>query len=108
MNSQFKKGIIELCVLQLIKRKDMYGYQVVEELDKYINVSVNTIYPILRRLTNEGYLATYESDEDGRKRKFYTISMPGHDYFNKNYKEWKEFNEKVLKIFEEGDNNGEK
>ena len=56
MNAQFKKGVLELIVLAAVEQKDMYGYELVAEVSKVVNVKEGTIYPILKRLTNEHYL----------------------------------------------------
>ena len=53
MNTQFRKGVLEICVLTLISKKDMYGYEIVQNISKVIEVNEGTIYPILRRLTIE-------------------------------------------------------
>ena len=92
MNTQFKKGVLEICVLTLISKKDMYGYEIVRNISKVIEVNEGTIYPILRRLTKEGYFETYilESNE-GPARKYYKITAEGMANLNKLTKEWKEF-----------------
>ncbi|MGL6105717.1 PadR family transcriptional regulator [Romboutsia sp.] len=92
MNTQFKKGVLEICVLTLISKKDMYGYEIVQNISKVIEVNEGTIYPILRRLTKEGYFETYilESNE-GPARKYYKITPDGTDNLDKLTKEWKEF-----------------
>ena len=54
MDTQFKKGVLELLVLLFASKKDRYGYELVEEISKVVNVNEGTIYPILKRLTNEG------------------------------------------------------
>ena len=59
MNAQFKKGVLELIVLAAVEQKDMYGYELVAEVSKVVNVKEGTIYPILKRLTNEHYFETY-------------------------------------------------
>ena len=71
MNTQFRKGVLEICVLTLISKKDMYGYEIVQNISKVIEVNEGKIYPILRRLTKEGYFETYilESNE-GPARKY--------------------------------------
>ena len=46
MNTQFKKGVLEICVLALIHKKDMYGYEIVQNISKVIEVNEGTIYPI--------------------------------------------------------------
>ena len=55
MDTQFKKGVLELLVLLFASKKDRYGYELVEEISKVVNVNEGTIYPILKRLTNENY-----------------------------------------------------
>lgn len=78
MNPQFKKGVIEMCVLKMISRKDMYGFEVIETISKEIEVNENTIYPILRRLTKAEYFNTYkESMSVGAPRKYYQITEDG-------------------------------
>ena len=52
MNPQFKKGVLELIVLECVRRKDRYGCELVEEVSKVIDVNEGTIYPLLKRLTN--------------------------------------------------------
>lgn len=59
MNVQFKKGVLELLVLLLVHDKDMYGYELVSEVSKIVDVNEGTIYPLLKRLTNEKYFETY-------------------------------------------------
>ena len=50
MNPQFKKGVLELIVLECVRRKDRYGYELVEEVSRVIDVNEGTIYPLLKRL----------------------------------------------------------
>lgn len=92
MNTQFKKGVLEICVLALIHKKDMYGYEIVQNISKVIEVNEGTIYPILRRLTKEGYFDTYilESSE-GPARKYYKLTDLGKENLNKLIVEWKDF-----------------
>lgn len=59
MNTQFKKGVLELCVLSLLKRGDKYGYELADTVGKQIDVSEGTIYPLLKRLRAEGYFEVY-------------------------------------------------
>lgn len=96
MNTQFKKGVLEICVLALIHRKDMYGYEIVQNISKVIEVNEGTIYPLLRRLTKEGYFETYilESNE-GPARKYYKITELGRDNLVNLKREWKNFTSAV-------------
>jgi len=54
MNPQFKRGILEFLVLKTIKDEPRSGYEVLETLGREVDVGLNTIYPILRRLAKKG------------------------------------------------------
>lgn len=96
MNAQFKKGVLELIVLVSVKKKDMYGYELVEEVSKVIDVNEGTIYPLLKRLTNDHYFETYlKESTEGPPRKYYHITAAGIMYTQDLTKEWTEFYKKV-------------
>ena len=91
MNTQLRKGVIELCILALIAQKDMYGYDIVRAMEKYTDINEGTVYPILRRLTKDGYFATYLVECDsGPARKYYTMTDRGRIYLKKNILDWEE------------------
>lgn len=99
MNSQFKRGIIELCVIKIISGKDMYGFEVIETLSSEIDVNENTLYPILRRLTKQGIFETYtESIGIGAPRKYYKITEEGTSKLDEYQAEWSLFLKSVFKI----------
>lgn len=54
MNAQFKKGVLELCVLSYLARRDAYGYELAEKLSRSIEIAEGTLYPLLRKLKNDG------------------------------------------------------
>lgn len=56
MNTQFKKGVLELCVLSLLKRGDKYGYELADTVGKQIDVSEGTIYRFLKGSEPRGIL----------------------------------------------------
>jgi PadR family transcriptional regulator PadR len=99
MNAQFKKGVLELCVLTMIKRKDHYGYELVEEISKVLEISEGTLYPILRRLTEEKYFETYlQESSEGPPRKYYRITDTGKEFQKDQHKQWTEFNEQIATL----------
>ena len=103
MNSQFKKGIIELCVLKELVPEDMYGYMIINKLSEHLNVNDNTIYPILRRLTKEGYFTTYlKESSSGAPRKYYHITKKGFEYYLMLRDEWDQFIGGVYDILNKG------
>lgn len=92
MITQFKKGIIEICVLKLVSKKDMYGFEVIEELSSKLKTNENTIYPLLRRLTNQGLFETYQQESmTGAPRKYYKITNIGIETLNNYLNEWEDF-----------------
>ena len=92
MNIQFKKGVLELCVLVVLCRKDYYGYELVQTISKNIDIAEGTIYPLLRRLTKEGYFTTYiQESTEGPARKYYQITDKGRQYQSELLEEWTRF-----------------
>ncbi|HAX17064.1 MAG TPA: PadR family transcriptional regulator [Actinobacteria bacterium] len=103
MNIQFKKGVLELCVLSLLTKQNRYGYELVNEISKNIEISEGTIYPLLRRLKNENYVTTYlEESKEGAPRKYYKLTESGKKINDLIRKDWNEFVEKVNHLLEEG------
>ena len=92
MNPQFKKGVLNLCVLALLEKKDMYGYELVQAISTQIEISEGSVYPLLRRLTKDGLFTTYlmESTE-GPPRKYYQITEQGIEQLNSLRNEWESF-----------------
>lgn len=106
MNIQFKKGVLELIVLVSINKKDMYGYELIIEISKIIDVNDGTIYPLLKRLTNEKYFDTYlvESNE-GPSRKYYKITQLGIERKNDLLFQWMTFADSVNKFIKGSEKN---
>lgn len=103
MNAQFKKGILELVVLICVVKRDMYGYELVSEVSKVIDVNEGTIYPLLKRLTNEHYFETYlKESSEGPPRKYYKITEAGRSYTEELKTEWEQFYSKVEKFITDG------
>jgi PadR family transcriptional regulator PadR len=90
MEIQMKKGLLDVCVLALLKRGDSYGYQIVSELSPLIEVSESTLYPILRRLETAGQLVTYTREHGGRLRRYYRITRDGLGRLEKFNREWRD------------------
>ena len=106
MNVQFKKGVLELVVLISVTKKDMYGYELINEVSEIIDVNEGTIYPLLKRLTNEKYFETYlKESTEGPPRKYYHLTTSGREYKEKLKKEWLEFSQRVNVFIEECDCN---
>ena len=102
MNVQFKKGVLNLCVLVLLEKQDRYGYELVQKISDRISISEGSVYPLLRRLTKEGYFTTYlQESTEGPPRKYYTLTDTGRIYLHEQLAEWKSFTENVNQLIEE-------
>lgn len=103
MNIQLKKGVLELCVLAMLDKRDCYGYELVSEISKNIEISDGTIYPILRRLTQEGYFTTYlQESQEGPPRKYYSLTELGKNVKSELANEWNMFAAGVNNILKGG------
>jgi PadR family transcriptional regulator PadR len=92
---------IEMCMLSLLFRNDTYGYKIAK-FDK-LQISESTVYPILRRLTKNGYLETYTYQHNGKLRKFYKITPKGIERLNELKNEWCVFTYNVNHLLKEND-----
>ena len=99
MNAQFKKGVLELIVLESVRHKDMYGYEMISTLSKRSNnvfeLKVGTLYPLLHSLVQGGYLKGYDKEANGKLRKYYQITPSGRKYLDKMIEEWNTYAEAV-------------
>lgn len=106
MNSQYKKGVLELCVLSLLKKRDCYGYEISEYLSQRIDIADGTVYPILRKLKADGLLTTYLQEESGGPpRKYYKLTGLGAEAYVRDRAEYLGFARTVLKLLEEDEAN---
>jgi len=106
INTQFKKGVLELIVLLSVSNKDMYGYELIESVSKVVDVNDGTIYPLLKRLTNEKYADTYLVESSGGpSRKYYKITLLGKQRLLELETTWSEFSQSVNKFIKECNEN---
>ena len=83
-------------------KEDTYGYKLTQEVKEIVSVSESTLYPVLRRLTKDGYLCTYDKEYMGRNRRYYQLTAEGKTKYDDYVMEWKEFSEKIDGILEGG------
>jgi PadR family transcriptional regulator PadR len=107
LNIQYKKGVMELCVLSALMQRDMYGYELSIFISKEMDISDGTVYPILRKLKSEGFVTTYLSeDSGGPPRKYYSITTSGKQKFGNESQQWLSFTMKISKLIK-GDSDHE-
>ena len=89
---QLKKGALELCVLALLSRRDSYAYEIASRLADAIGMGEGTIYPLMRRLQNDGLVDTYLVESPaGPPRKYYRLTEPGKTSFQQQKAAWASF-----------------
>ena len=103
MNSQLKRGTLELCVLSILNSGDCYGYELVNKISQCMEVTEGTIYPLMKRLKDSDTIDSYivESSE-GPPRKYYRITETGKAELDRLAQEWFEF-VKSVNILLKGD-----
>lgn len=104
MSIQYKKGVLELCVMALLKKQDCYGYDISEALSQQIDIADGTVYPILRKLKADGLLSTYLQEKSGGPpRKYYSLTELGKETYARDRREYLRFAASVQTILEEED-----
>lgn len=102
MDSQMKKGLMDACVLAVLVREDSYGYRLIQELSRVVEISESTLYPVLKRLETGGALSTYSREYNGRLRRYYRITQAGMARLETFKQEWRNIKKIVDYILEEG------
>lgn len=101
MNAQYKKGVLELCVLSLLEKGDCYGYEISETLAERIEIADGTVYPILRKLKADGLLTTYLQEESGGPpRKYYRLTELGRETYRSDRAEYLKFAQEIRNLLE--------
>ena len=90
MDTQLKRGLLDVCVLTAIKDDESYGYKIIKDLKPYVSLSESTLYTILKRLETANMLTVRAAEHDGRLRKYYRITKTGAMRIEDFKEEWRE------------------
>ena len=102
MNTQLKKGALEICVLSQLAKGDKYGYELTEVISTEMSISAGTLYPILKRLKDDLYVETYlVESEGGPARKYYQLTEKGRIYQKSQRQEWDAFVGAMRRLLDE-------
>ena len=98
--AQMKKGILEMCILSILKSKEAYPSDIIDELRKAkLLVVEGTLYPLLTRLKKAGLLSyRWEESTSGPPRKYYIITDEGKEALDELKMSWNELTESISKI----------
>ncbi len=99
MNSQLKRGTLELCALSVVSRGDCYGYELVNRISKCMEITEGTIYPLMKRLKDGGLIDSYiVESQEGPPRKYYKITDLGSEELDRLAKEWYLFTRSINEL----------
>ena len=105
MITQLKKGALEMCVLCILSRGDRYGYELAATISRTIAVSEGTIYPLLKRIRDEHYVATYfQESSGGPARRYYSLTEEGKNHMRELLTQWRLFVDAVDQMIKEDQN----
>lgn len=96
MDTQLKRGLLDICVLAAIKGGESYGYKIIKDLKPHVELSESTLYTILKRLEAAEMLTVRSAEHSGRLRKYYRITDAGRERIGEFREEW----EKLLSMVE--------
>ena len=99
MDAQYKKGVLDLCVLSQLLKGDKYGYELTEVISKELEITAGTLYLVLKRMKDSGYLETYlVESSSGPARKYYRLTENGKEFYKEKKKEWLGFVNKIERL----------
>ncbi len=95
MDTQLKRGYLEVCVLASMIREETYGYKLIRDLSGVVDISESTLYPILRRLESAGCVKVRSEEYNSRLRKYYSITPLGRARIDEFMADWDD----ILRIY---------
>lgn len=102
LNKSLVSGSTSMLVLRLLQDKDMYGYEIIDCLQKKSNnvfqLKAGTLYPLLHSLEEQKLLTAYEQEVAGKLRKYYSITKEGKKYLKVKKEEWQEYSSAVANV----------
>lgn len=109
INKSLLTGSTTLLILKLLDDKDMYGYQMIEELarrsDNTFSLKAGTLYPLLHNLEDQGMINSYDENVDSaRIRKYYSITKKGKKMLSEKTEEWETYSSAVNQVLRGGTN----
>ena len=101
--TQFRKGLVELCVLAALRDEEAYGYQIVEKLGQIpgLEVTESTVYPVLARLGRDRCLLVRTADSpSGPPRRYYRLSASGRQRLAEMIGHWQSIQNSVSQLIQ--------
>lgn len=106
LNKNLISGSTTLLILRLLEEKDLYGYEMIELLRQrsknVFELKAGTLYPLLHSLEIKGFLTSYESEANGKMRKYYQITKSGRRFLKEQKEEWQTYAQAVANVLNTG------
>jgi len=103
MDTQLKKGVVEMCLLSCVAREEQYGYDIIRRMQEHIpEMNESSFYAILRRLHREGALEQYIGETSGGPpRKYYRVTPQGRERLERQREDWRKLESFVREMMGE-------
>jgi PadR family transcriptional regulator PadR len=92
-------ALLDALVLSLAENDDTYGYKITQEIREAMEMSESTLYPVLRRLLKNGYLASYDREYMGRNRRYYSVTDTGKQKLSEYRNDWEDYKSTIEHIY---------
>lgn len=100
LRQELRRGVLVLAVLSSLKQPH-YGYSLRKQMqDAGIDIDEGTLYPLVRRLADQGLLNSEWQQGDGRERRYYQLSPIGTELLTNLTNEWQSLNTNITKLLE--------
>ena len=99
--------MFDLLVLSVTDKEDAYGYQLSQIIKKVSNTKDSTLYPVLKRLQEQGFLTVYDQSYQGRNRRYYQITEAGRQRYQMLSQYWHLYRDSIDLIVRTGGKNNE-
>lgn len=95
MDSKLLSGAVEMLILEVISASSTYGYQITQDViarsEGYFELTEGSLYPALHRMERQKLLSSDWKEADGRRRKYYRLTVAGQRTLEKKKEEWQQF-----------------
>lgn len=103
--SQMRKGVLEYCILAVIRRSEVYPSEIIEQMKAAdLQILEGTLYPLLTRLKNAGLLRyRWEESVAGPPRKYFSLTEAGEVFYGELARTWSQLSRAVRSLTSEDD-----
>ena len=108
MDTELTKGTLSLLILSLLRRKPMYGYEIVMEVRRDTNGlfewKEGSLYPSLHKLAKDGLIrAQWQGKSGSRRRKYYALTKAGRVALDEKTESWRQLSKTIDHMLEQSD-----